>query len=215
MTGQDDAEAGEQQSPPTTGESWTNPFTAEFNRRKDEVLAMPGFELKVDLEALGRAGRVIYNNAQELIRHAGLFLNSGRHFNTMTEEYEDELVRFLHNYLTSVTSLIDSQRVVMRHRWGNKSEFETKEYTARRKATFETGAAEFMKDLRSYCTHRSIPLPGMVTTLFGERGKPPRFVNELKLDRDALLTWDGWTAPAKAYLEAKESQFDLLPVIES
>lgn len=54
----------------------------------------------------------------------------------------------------------------------------------------------------------------MVTTLLGERGRPPRFVNELKLDRDALLEWDGWTGPAKTYLEAKEPQFDLLPVIE-
>jgi hypothetical protein len=167
------------------------------------------------LEALGRAGRVNYKNQQELTRHAGLFLNSGRHYNTMTDEYEDELVRFLHNYLTSVTSLIDSQRVVMRHRWGEQSAFETGDYTTQRKATFETGEAEFMKDLRNYCTHRSIPVPGMVTTLLGERGSPPRFVNELKLDREGLLTWGGWTAPAKAYLEAKEEQFDLLPVIES
>ena len=69
---------------PSAGESWTNPFTAEFERRKAEVLAMPGFELKLDLEALGRAGRVNYKNQQELTRHAGLFLNSGRHYNTMT-----------------------------------------------------------------------------------------------------------------------------------
>ena len=55
----------------------------------------------------------------------------------------------------------------------------------------------------------------MVTTLLGEKGKPPRLVNALKLDRDALLTWDGWTAPARTYLEAMDPQFDLLPVIES
>jgi len=46
-------------------------------------------------------------------------------------------------------------------------------------------------------------------------GQPPRLVNELKLDRDKLLEWKKWTAPAKAYLRAKEPQFDLLPVIES
>ena len=183
--------------------------------RKAEVLAMPGYQLKVDLEALGRAGRVIYNNASELQRHAGLFLHGGRHVNTMTDEYEDELVRFLHNYLTSVTSLRDSQYVVMNHRWGAESEFKTKTYATKLKGTFTTGEAEFMAKLRNYCTHRSIPVPGMVTTLLGERGRPPRFVNELKLDRDALLEWDGWTGPAKTYLEAKEPQFDLLPVIES
>ena len=200
---------------PAEGESWTNPFSEEFDRRKEELLAMPGFQLKADLEALGRAGRVNYKNQQELVRHAGLFLNSGRHYNTMTDEYEDELVRFLHNYLTSVTSLRDSQYVVMRHRWGNQSEFETGTYTTQRKATFATGEAEFMSKLRNYCTHRSIPVPGMVTTLTGERGRPPRFVNELNLDRDGLLDWDGWNEEAKAYLKAKDPQFDLLPVIES
>jgi hypothetical protein len=47
----------------TTEQSWTNPFDAEYERRKAEVLAMPGFEFKLDLEALGRAGHVLIKNA--------------------------------------------------------------------------------------------------------------------------------------------------------
>ena len=47
----------ENDSAPAEGESWTNPILAELERRKAEVLAMPGYQLKVDLEALGRAGR--------------------------------------------------------------------------------------------------------------------------------------------------------------
>lgn len=50
--------------------------------------------------------------------------------------------------------------------------------------------------LRNYCTHRAIPVPGMVTSLF-DKGQPPRLINELKLDMDALLTWNGWTTPAR------------------
>ena len=40
----------------------------------------------------------------------------------MEDEFEKELVRFLRNYLTSVYSLIEAQRVVMRHCWGDGSE---------------------------------------------------------------------------------------------
>ena len=133
----------------------------------------------------------------------------------MEDEFEKELVRFLHNYLTSVYSLIEAQRVVMRHCWGDESEFETGEYTDHRKASFGTGEAEFMTELRNYCTHRSIPLPGISTTFSGGRGRPSMLINRLTLDRDALLKWKKWTGPAKAYLRAKEEQFDLGPVIES
>ncbi len=214
MTEQNDDETDDQPSS-SSGDSWTNPLTAEINERIAEVMAMPGFQLKVDLEALGRAGHVLYKNADELSRHAGLFLQGRRFVHTMTDEYENELVRFLHNYLTSVYTLIEAQRVVMRHCWGDQSDFETGVYDQHRREVFETGEAEFMTELRNYCTHRSIPLPGMVTTLFGRQRQPPRLVNELKLDRDKLLEWKKWTAPAKAYLRAKEPQFDLLPVIES
>ena len=38
--------------------------------------------------------------------------------------------------------------------------------------------------------------------------------NRLTFERRALLEWDSWTAPAKAYLNAKDEQFDVGPVIE-
>ena len=200
---------------PADGESWTNPLSIEIDKRKAELMTMPGFQLKLDLEALGRAGHVMYKNAEELSHHATQFLTGHRFSRDVEDEFEKELVRFLHNYLTSVYSLIEAQRVVMRHCWGDGSEFETGEYADHRKASFGTGEAEFMTELRNYCTHRSIPLPGISTTFSGGRGRPSMLINRLTLDRDALLKWKKWTGPAKAYLRAKEEHFDLGPVIES
>jgi hypothetical protein len=202
----DDAESHE-------GESWTNPFTAEFKQRQAALEAMPGFQVKTDLEALGRSGHIMYKNAEDLSSHAAKFLLGGKFAQELSDEYEKELVRFLHNYLTSIYSLIEAQRVVMRHCWGENSEFETGEYTDQRKAAFETGAAEFMTELRNYCTHRSVPLPGMSTTFSWVKGQPGVIENKLTLDRDTLLKWKKWTAPAKQYLKAKEEHFDLGPVI--
>lgn len=205
----------ENDAAPAHRESWTSPFGIERDKCIAELEAMPGFRLNTDLAALGRAGHVMYRNAEELAIHARKFLQGRRYSRDVDDEYEKELVRFLHNYLTSVTSLIDSQRVVMRHCWGAGSEFEKGEYTDHRRASFETGEAEFMKDLRNYCTHRSVPLPGITTTLSGGRGRLTVLENKLTLDRDALLKWEGWTKPAKEYLQAKDEHFDLGPVIES
>lgn len=200
----------------TVEEVYRNPTLMEADRRKAELEALPGFQLKLDLEALGRSGHVMYKNAEELSRHATDYL-TGRHgfSRDVGDEFEKELVRHLHNYLTSVYSLIESQRVVMRHCWGERSEFELGEYTEHRKASFETGEAEFMTELRNYCTHRSIPVPGISTMFSGGRNRPSIMVNRLTFDRDALLKWKKWTGPAKEYLRAKDEQFDVGPVIES
>lgn len=190
-------------------------FGTDHDKRKAELHAMPGFRLKNDIDSLRRAGHVMSKNADELNRHAAKFLQRRMMARDTTDEYADELVRYLHNYLTSVTSLIDSQRVVMRHCWGNGSEFETGAYREHVKTSFGTGEAEFMKDLRNYCTHRSIPLPGISTNFSWVKGGPTIMENKLTLDRDKLLDWDGWTAPAKGYLRAKDERFDLLPVLYS
>ncbi len=212
--GNDDADST-QNDEPTVLESWTSPFGIERDKRNADLEAMPGFRLRDDLDALRRAGHVMSKNADELNRHAAKFLQRRMMARDTTDEYADELVRYLHNYLTSVTSLIDSQRVVMRHCWGNGSEFEKGEYREQVKTSFGTGEAEFMKDLRNYCTHRSIPLPGISTNFSWVQGGPTIMENRLTLDRDKLLDWDGWTAPAKGYLRAKDKRFDLLPVLYS
>ena len=216
MSGQG-ADTGENEADePTIVTSFTSRFGIERDKRMAELEAMPGFRLKGDLDALGRSGHIMYRNAEELAHHADQFMRSRRHFSAdVDDEFEKELVRFLHNYLTSVYSLIEAQRVVMRHCWGDGSEFETGEYTEHRKASFETGEAEFMTELRNYCTHRSVPLPRISTTFSGGAGRPSLLINRLTLDRDELLKWKKWTAPAKEYLRAKEEHFDLGPVIQS
>lgn len=212
-----------------------SPFTAEVNRRTAYLEGLPGHQLKEDLEALRRCLYVFNTNATELAVHVGEFLHSSEFSHDVPEEYVNELVRLLHNYLTSVTSLVDSQRVAMRHRWptarvhsGNcpscdrplptkdsLSEFEANDYAEKLAATFETGEAAFIGKLRNYSTHYSIPLPNLGTTIRWEQGMPAvEQVNTLQLERDKLLRWGGWTKPAKRFLKEQQEHFDLVPIIE-
>jgi hypothetical protein len=210
-------------------------FGEEMHKRRAHLEALPAWQLWEDLEALNRCFYIFNKNAKELADQVGRFLNSSQLSQELSDDYVNELVRLLHNYLTSVTSLVDFQRVVMRHRWpgrrGNagicascgrpmpsredKSEFEANDYSEKLAETFETGEAVFMTKLRNYCTHYSIPLPNLGTTMTWEQGMPAVLqVNTLQLVRDKLLRWDGWTAPAKQYLDQQADNFDLAPIIE-
>jgi hypothetical protein len=213
----------------------TSAFDIELDKRKAHIEALPAYELREDLDALERCFHVFNENANELMKHVGEFLQSKLLARQLSDNFVNELVRKLHNYLTSVTSLIDSQRVVMRHRWpvertnaetcaeckrplpssDNLSDFEANHYSKKVAETFETGEAVFMTKLRNYCTHYSIPVPDLNTTWSWGKDMPGmQVVNTLQLDRENLLRWKGWTGPAKAYLKAQPEQFDLLPVVE-
>lgn len=178
-----------------------SPFTAEVKRRIAHLEALPAYQLKEDLEALERCLYTFTTNANELATYIREFLSSHHIARDVPKDYVNELVRRLHNYLTSVTSLVDSQRVVMRHRWpttrgkagkcseckrplpstDDLSEFEAKNYSEKLMEAFETGERTFMSKLRNYCTHYSIPLPQLTTTWTFERGAGSAIVNTLQL----------------------------------
>jgi hypothetical protein len=101
-----------------------------------------------------------------------------------------------------------------RRKKGERSKFEANDYTGQLQKVFQTGEAEFMTKLRNCCTHYSIPVPGLGTTMGWEQGSGLYRVNTLQLDRDALLRWDGWGASAKAYLRNQTPRFDFAPIIE-
>lgn len=51
---------------PETETIYTNPITAEMARRRAHLESLPGYHLKVDLEALSRCSYTFSRNAQEL-----------------------------------------------------------------------------------------------------------------------------------------------------
>lgn len=199
-------------------EIYRSSFGEEMELRKAHIEALPGSQFKEDLEALNRASYVFGTNGQEVADHVARFVTSSSHVSDLGDGYANELVRLLHNYLTSVSSLIDAQRVVVRHRWPaeddpNRTAFQA-DFDKRRTDTFETDEAAFVTRLRNYCTHYAIPLPGLGTSINWSQGGPVFHLNTLQLDRDKLLRWNGWGGPAKRYLATQPKKFDLAPIIE-
>lgn len=198
--------------PPRTGFS-----IQEMEAREAYLLNLPGAQFKDDIRAMNLCSYTMSQNGVELEKHVRQFMGAPVMQEELSDDFENELVRLLHNFLASVTSLIDAQRVVIRHRWpdeGQSPKFAQNEYKHSLALHFAPGESEFVVKLRNYCTHRSIVSPGLVTNISWEQGGPLVHVNTLTLKRDELLEWDKWGAPARAYLEGQEETFELAPIIE-
>lgn len=187
-----------------------------MREREAYLRALPGAQFNEDIRALNFCSYTMGRNGTELEAHVRQFMGAPVLAEELDDDFENELVRLLHNFLASVTSLIDAQRVVMRHRWpdeGQTSKFAQGEYKNALARFFQPGESEFVVKLRNYCTHRSIVSPGLHTTMSWEQGGPVMHSNTLTLNRDELLEWDSWGAPARTYLEAQDASFELAPII--
>jgi hypothetical protein len=102
----DDANDGEE----TT--SFRTPFGREVDMRESHLDALPGKPYSELLDSLNRASQVFGGNSLELERHLGQFVGAPTHVNDLPEGFDVETNRLLHNYLASLATLRDVQRMV-------------------------------------------------------------------------------------------------------
>ncbi|WP_071286998.1 hypothetical protein, partial [Mycolicibacterium llatzerense] len=189
----------------------------EMKARESYLESLPGAQFKDDIRAMNFCSYTMSHNGVALETHVRQFMGAPILQEELSDDFENELVRLLHNFLASVTSLIDAQRVVMRHRWpdeGQTPKFAQTEYRHALAKYFRPGESEFVVKLRNYCTHRSIVSPGLETTISWEQGGPMMHRNTLTLTRNDLLEWDSWGAAARSYLEGQNESFELAPIVE-
>lgn len=122
-----------------TATSWTNPYTAEYKRRQELLMAMRPYKVIAMLRELNLTSYAFSKNALELQAHVARFPEIGntQPFNPdIGDPFNAELSRLLANTLSSAKSLISGQRAILRDVWpkiGKQlSEFEQGEYTKKR-----------------------------------------------------------------------------------
>jgi len=123
----------------------------------------------------------------------------------------DETNRHFHNFLTSITTLVDHTRHLMKKDFVKKEHHQ--EYQLKVKAAFATDPlAQFLQDFRNYITHYAIPQIGL-TKLFGSSladAKP----GELYIDLDHLETRFNWSAPSRFFIEKNKPQVRMLKLVD-
>jgi hypothetical protein len=121
-----------------------------------------------------------------------------------------EINRLAHNYLCSVSTLVDHNRnFMLEHYEGSAFQHDYDREIQRRFNLNER--ARFVKDFRNYVTHRGLPNSsiGLHFTALREEaearpdgaGVPASIRSGVTVSVKTLLQWNGWTSPAKRFLE--------------
>jgi len=134
-----------------------------------------------------------------------------------------EANRLLHNYLASLATLRDVQRMVHHRLWPDRhapdnendkrTVWEVKVWEPERDRVFGDDAIKFLVDLRNFSVHYAIPPVRMGTRLHGVGGGPVMQANSVLLDRAELLKWSGWKGASRRHIEAHDGDIEFLPAI--
>lgn len=123
-------------------------------------------------------------------------------------KYLMEVTRLLHNYVASVHSLIDHTRVYCNNEYLKKGLF--LDYSNKVEMTFKNNScAVFIKELRQYIQHYSIPDVFIKVVL--------RINNvdvRLKLNSKTLMAYTRWHKLSKEYIRIQEENVDLENAID-
>ncbi len=127
-----------------------------------------------------------------------------------TEDFLNEVNRLLHNFLASVTSLIDHARELFIQGDDTKDTV-LPEYEEEKNRRFENNPlAELVKGLSIYYLHVRVPSVSSV-----RRGTPEwtEFTTELRIDE--LKKFHNWSSSAKKYLASQTTTINVVDVVQN
>ena len=133
-------------------------------------------------------------------------------------EYLRDVTRHLHNSLAAAKTLVDHTRVMVDDLYANTHFAD--EYSRKVKDTFDASdLSHFFQDLRNFALHKQLPAAqahmqytsGLAAD--GQRRGTPSLDFTIRLDVAELKKWQGFTKPARAYIETLPDQVDLSSIV--
>ncbi len=192
-------------------------YAAALNAAQQRIVDHPGYKEKQLCDGLARTVyAVVVPNRDDLLalldRAASdanlaveLFQNVRRP--VVRTRFEGAVMRALHNYVASVSALVEHTRRIMRERSGPiVDEFERK-----KRDVIAHPEVPFIHNLRNYVLHHSLPFIGHEVRLQPQPGVLA--TSEIQLSVRHLTAWDGWSTPARRFVESQGEVLVLRPVI--
>ena len=177
-----------------------------FRDLYSDLNELEGTELVRELRGLKNSVYTLDENFDDLNEMDVWFQNQGLQVQPMDrlghlEPFQREYLRRLHNYLTSVYSLIKhTQRI--NNNFGSDT-FQS-QYTDELGSRNLTERGEFLRQLRHYTQKRKLP-PIEVSLLQEDDGV--RFA--IVVPKSELMDWDEWNEEAEEYLETVPDEVDI------
>lgn len=122
-----------------------------------------------------------------------------------SKQVHREANRLAHNYLCSLSTFADHTRNFMNEHYA-KTAFSAS-YQAEVQRVFNSDEyCRFVRDLRNYMTHRGLPVSSLTLNFMATGdaeggGKTGELVAGIYYGVAEFLEWDGWSSPARRYLE--------------
>jgi len=188
---------------------------SKFKGLRQELQESAEARVVFDFEGVAQSYRVFLGNERELreslVHHSNLEVAISLwdvENREGLDNFLDEVVRLLHNYLAAAGTLRDhSRRLWQKHLPSDP------EYDERVKATFaDSPLCVFVQDLRNYSLHNQLPVAHGHMTWGTDHGLTP----SVKVRKESLLeSWE-WKSLAKEYLSSLEKEWiDLLELIQA
>jgi hypothetical protein len=192
-------------------------YAAALDAAQQRIIDHPGYKEKQLCDGLARTVyAVVVPNRDDLLalldRAASdanlaveLFQNVRRP--VVRTRFEGAVMRALHNYVASASALVEHTRRIMRERSGPiVDEFERK-----KRDVIAHPEVPFIHNLRNYVLHHSLPFIGHEVRLQPQSGVLA--TSEIQLSVRQLTAWDGWSTPARRFVESQGEVLVLRPVI--
>lgn len=175
-------------------------FTSDYSKLLDKYYETDGVKVINNLLPIKTYHFIMARNYKELIKKLD-YHNSVEGMLHLWEwknrpvlkEFMNEIIRLLHNYLSSAAGMIDITRNVLNKFYEHTSlNSEIKEHIEQNIANDKL--LEFVKQLRNYIVHYKIPAPTAELDMNNISS------NDIYLDKSSLLKWGKWSAKSKSYL---------------
>ena len=163
-------------------------------------------------------------NAQELIEITRRVSDPDEGVRLMSQNNREagqqihrEVNRRVHNFVAASLTLIAHTREFMREQYAGTAVLES--YQAKVAAEFSNEPiAKFVQDLRNYMLHRGLPESEMFLNYQSHPQIPDgggRLTTGIRYRANRLSAWDGWTAPARTFIENAGEYVDIHAVVDT
>jgi len=184
-----------------------------------ELLDSPEYKLHQQLESIKIPIYIFEKNFEELHDLLVFLINDPKsepltypRNHDRLHEVQLDLLRLLHNFVAASLTLIDHTRNLYRELYSDSNKFS--DYEVRIKDEFDTDPlSQFVKGLRKYFQHYSTPIIKIEVSIPEKDDVQQVLEKKVLLFTKDLITFDGWSEPAKKYLT--RTTIDLLEVINT
>ena len=169
-----------------------------------EMESLKGFKIIQEIESLKATNYIFRKNFNDLIDKIKEYESDNEIWyvenRQLLHQMHLEILRLVHNYVSSILSLIDHTRNFRKKIKEKKLEsvfdFEINKLAINDVVTF-------MKQLRQYFQHYRLPITKAQFSVEKLNGSEDQYSTELKmqLDVEELLKWKKWNSISKRYLE--------------